>query len=84
MIIPKGISLNQDLKVNLFLYFIVFYQKFLFILLENQGCSKSLGMEILYDSLKRELSNNDYFKKLPSLFYIYFQGSLKYYFKRTC
>ncbi len=33
-------------------------------------------MENLYDSSKGELSNKDYFKKLPSLFYIYFQGFL--------
>ena len=76
MIIPKGIALTQALKENLFSLFHCILSKIPIYIIGKPGCSKSLGMEILYDSLKGELSNNDYFKKLPSLFYIYFQGSL--------
>ena len=76
MIIPKGIALNKALKENLFALFHCILSKIPIYIIGKPGCSKSLGMEILYDSLKGELSNNDLFKKLPSLFYIYFQGSL--------
>ena len=71
MKIPKGIALNKTLKENLFSLFTCILSKIPIFIIGKPGCSKSIAMEILYDSLK-----NDFFKDFPELIYIYFQGSI--------
>ncbi len=76
MTIPKGIALNEALKENLFALFTCIMSKIPIFIIGKPGCSKSLGMEIIYDSLKGLASKDKLFKKLPVLIYINFQGSL--------
>ena len=76
MTIPKGIALNEALKENLFALFTCIMSKIPIFIIGKPGCSKSLGMEIIYDSLKGRASKDKLFKKLPVLIYVNFQGSL--------
>ena len=76
MIIPKEIAKNEILKENIFALFTCIMSKIPILVIGKPGTSKSIGMEIIYDSLNGKLSKDEYFKKLPNLIYINFQGSI--------
>ena len=73
--IPPGIAKNSTLLENLFSLFVCIVNKIPLIICGKPGTSKSLSFQILYDSMKGERSDNDFFKKYPELLVFSYQGS---------
>ena len=67
---------NKSLKENIFSLFTCIMNKIPIFICGKPGCSKTLSFELLKDNLRGPKSYDNYFKTLPSIFPIYFQGSL--------
>ena len=71
-----GIAKNKALLENLFTLFVCVNSKVPLFIVGKPGCSKSLSVQLLFNAMKGEASNNSLFKSLPKLFLNSFQGSL--------
>ena len=63
MKIEKGIALNMALKENLFTCFTCIDNNVPLIIVGKPGTGKSLSVQILFDTLQGEYSENPFFKK---------------------
>ena len=70
-----GIALNRALRENLFSIFICIINKIPLIIIGKPGTSKSLSFQILYNTMKGQYSENDFFKDKGKLYRYYYQGS---------
>ena len=75
MSIEKGIALNRPLKEILFTSFFCVENNIPLIIVGKPGTGKSLGFQILYNTLKGEYSESNLFKDKGKLFRYYYQGS---------
>ena len=71
----KGIALNRALKENLFTCFTCIENTVPLIIVGKPGTGKSLSFQILYNTLKGEYSEKEFFKKKGKLYRYYYQGS---------
>ena len=74
--IKKGIAKNKALLENLFALFVCVNAKVPLFIVGKPGCSKSLSVQLLFKSMKGEISDNILFKTLPKLIIHSYQGSL--------
>ena len=72
----EGIARNRALLENLFTLFVCVNAKVPLFIVGKPGCSKSLSVQLLYKSMKGEISDNSLFKSLPKLMINSYQGSL--------
>ena len=70
-----GISKNELLKENLFLIFLSVITKIPLIIIGKPGTSKSLSVQLIYNSMRGEYSKSVFFKKYPSIIQFYFRDS---------
>ena len=75
VIVPPGIAKNSTLLENIFSLFVCIVNKIPLIICGKPGTSKSLSFQILYDSMKGDRSENDFFKNYPELLVFSYQGS---------
>ena len=71
----KGIALNRALRENLFTCFTCIDNTVPLIIVGKPGTGKSLSFQILYNTLKGEYSEKEFFKKKGKLYRYYYQGS---------
>ena len=71
----KGISLNRALRENLFTIFTSIINTVPLIIVGKPGTSKSLSFQILYNSMKGQYSDKEFFKDKGKLYRYYYQGS---------
>ena len=76
MNINKGIAKNKALLDNIFSIFVCLNLKIPIIICGKAGCSKTLSFSLLCKSMQGEYSENEFFKKYPSLNVNSYQGSL--------
>ena len=74
--IEKGIGKTLILLENLFTLFVCINIKIPIIICGKPGYSKSLSMKIIENSMKGENSDNEFFKKFPSIKKTTYQGSI--------
>ena len=72
----EDIAKNRVLLENIFALFVCIYTKVPLFIIGMPGYSKSLSVELLYKSMKGEISDNFLFKSLPQLIMNSYQGSL--------
>ena len=72
----KGIAKNRALLENLFTIFACVNAKVPLFIVGKPGCSKSLSVQLIFNAMKGESSDNDLFRTLPKLLVNSFQGSL--------
>ena len=72
----KGIAKNRALLENIFALFVCVNSKVPLFIVGKPGCSKSLSVQLLFKSMKGEISDNILFKTLPKLIINSYQGSL--------
>ena len=73
--IKKGIAKNKILLENIFTLFVCVNAKIPLFIVGKPGCSKSLSVQLLFKSMKGEISDNILFKTLPKLIINSYQGS---------
>ena len=73
----EGIAKNRALLENIFSLFVCINAKVPLFIVGKPGCSKSLSVQLLYNSMKgEEYSDNQIFNNLPKLILSPYQGSL--------
>ena len=72
----EGIAKNRALLENIFALFVCVNAKVPLFIVGKPGCSKSLSVQLLFKSMKGEISDNFLFKSLPKLMINSYQGSL--------
>ena len=75
--IEKGIGLNSILKENLFASYICIENNVPLIISGKPGIGKNLCLKILFDNLKGENAENDFFKKKRKLYRYCYHGNEK-------
>ena len=75
VVVRKGIAYNAAFLNNLYGLFVCVNTRVPVIICGKPGCSKSLSMQILIDSMKGEDSENYLFKNLPRVYLTSFQGA---------
>jgi len=74
--LKKGIAKNRALLENIFTLFVCVNSKVPLFIVGKPGCSKSLSVQLLFNSMKGEISDNYLFKAMPKLISSSYQGSL--------
>ena len=74
--LEPGIGKNNILKENIFLMFVAINTKIPLIICGKPGCSKSLGFNLIFKSMKGKYSNSVFFRNYPSIVRSCFQGSI--------
>ena len=74
--VKPGIAKNRALLENLFTLFACINAKVPLFIVGKPGCSKSLSVQLLFNAMKGDSSDNILFKSLPKLLINSFQGSL--------
>jgi hypothetical protein len=74
MNVPKGIARNNALKENVFATFICIMNKIPIFICGKPGCSKTLTLQLLLSSLLGKESKDSWFKQLPGIFPVTYQG----------
>ena len=74
--LEKGIAKNRALLENIFTLFVCVNAKIPLFIVGKPGCSKSLSVQLLFNSMKGEISDNYLFKSMPKLISSPYQGSL--------
>ena len=72
----EGIAKNTALLENIFSLFVCVNAKVPLFIVGKPGCSKSLSVQLLFKSMKGDISDNILFKTLPKIFLNSYQGSL--------
>ncbi|VDH96558.1 Hypothetical predicted protein [Mytilus galloprovincialis] len=73
--LPEGTALNIALQENIFMLLVCILSKIPIFLVGKPGCSKSLSIQLLRSNLRGKDSSNEFFKDMPQLFCVSFQGS---------
>lgn len=76
MTINKGIALNTALKENLFILLVSICNNIPVIICGKPGCSKTLSVRLLFENMRGSDSTDEFFKSLPRLYLVSYQGSL--------
>ena len=71
----KDIGKNNLLKEIIFLTFLSVLTKIPLIIVGKPGTGKTLGSQLLYNSMRGIYSKDKFFKKFPQIIQTYFQGS---------
>ena len=75
MNLPKGIALNSALKENVFTALVCIVNKIPCFICGKPGCSKTLTVQLLSTNLRGVDSIEPFFKTLPEIYVVTFQGS---------
>jgi len=75
MELPPAIAINKALLENVFTLLVCIINKIPIFICGKPGCSKSLSVQLLVSNLRGNDSNDPFFKKLPRLLAIPYQGS---------
>ncbi|XP_060594281.1 uncharacterized protein LOC132748683 [Ruditapes philippinarum] len=75
MVIPPGTAKNTALQENIFVILVCILNKIPVFVVGKPGCSKSLAMQIIRSNLRGKDSKDKFFKTLPQLYCVSFQGS---------
>ncbi|CAG9325373.1 unnamed protein product [Blepharisma stoltei] len=75
MELPKGTALNNALKENIFAAIPCIVNKIPLFICGKPGSSKSLSVQLIFSNLTGKKSNDPYFRTLPELKMVHFQGS---------
>jgi hypothetical protein len=75
--IPPGIGKNTPLKENIFVIFTCLMNKVPLFLTGKPGSTKTIAMNLIMKSMKGKSSTNEFFKNLPAVMHISYQGSLQ-------
>ncbi|OMJ91253.1 hypothetical protein SteCoe_6230 [Stentor coeruleus] len=75
MDLKSGTALNQALRENLFAIIPCILAKLPVLICGKPGCSKSLAISLVFSNLRGTKSHDEYFKTLPELIQISYQGS---------
>lgn len=75
MDLPTGIAKNTALKENVFVILVCLLNKIPIFLVGKPGCSKSLSIQVIRNNLRGKDSKDTFFKSLPQLYCVSFQGS---------
>ena len=66
--IKPGIAKNKTLKTNILIIFVCINTYIPIFICGKPGSSKSLSVQLIYNSMKGESSKSKLFKKFPSLY----------------
>jgi hypothetical protein len=72
---PIGTAINRALLDNIFVMFVCVLNRIPVILCGKPGCSKTLAIQIIISNLKGKQSNDPYFRLLPELVAVSYQGT---------
>ena len=75
MELPTGTAKNTALRENVFVIVVCLLNKIPVFLVGKPGCSKSLSMQVIRSNLRGKDSKDEFFKTLPQLYCVSFQGS---------
>ena len=73
--LDRGIAKNRALLDNIFSLFIAINNKVPIFIVGKPGCSKSLSVQLIINSMKGSSSNNILFKRFPKIILNSYQGS---------
>ena len=72
---PEEIARNEALKENVFAMLVCIVNKIPIFVCGKPGCSKTLAISLLMANLRGKQSTDQFFRQLPELTKVYFQGS---------
>lgn len=75
MELPLGTAKNTALRENVFVILVCILNKIPVFVVGKPGCSKSLSMQLIRSNLRGKDSFDSFFKSLPQLYCVSFQGS---------
>ncbi|XP_038050110.1 uncharacterized protein LOC119723500 [Patiria miniata] len=75
MELEEGIAKNEALRENVFVVLISILNRIPVFLVGKPGCSKSLSMQLIRSNLRGPDSKDKYFKTLPAVYVVSYQGS---------
>ncbi|KAH3751698.1 hypothetical protein DPMN_186267 [Dreissena polymorpha] len=75
MDLPPGTAKNTALKENVFMILVCILNRIPIFVVGKPGCSKSLAIQVIRSNLRGKDSKDDFFKTLPQLHCVSFQGS---------
>ncbi|XP_033637667.1 uncharacterized protein LOC117298493 [Asterias rubens] len=75
MQLEEGIAKNEALRENVFVVLISILNRIPVFLVGKPGCSKSLSMQLIRSNLRGPDSKDKYFKTLPAVYVVSYQGS---------
>ena len=73
--LERGTAKNEALLENIFSIFVCILNKIPLFIVGKPGTSKSMSVQLIYNSMKGQNSANSFFKKYKSLFLYPYQGS---------
>lgn len=75
MELPPGTAKNTALRENVFVILVCILNRIPVFVVGKPGCSKSLSMQLIRGNLRGKDSEDSFFKCLPQLYCVSFQGS---------
>ncbi|XP_013421468.1 uncharacterized protein LOC106181580 [Lingula anatina] len=75
MELPEGTAKNTALRENVFVILISILNRIPIFVVGKPGCSKSLSMQLIRSNLRGKDSRDTFFKELPQLLVVTYQGS---------
>ncbi|XP_055995963.1 uncharacterized protein LOC125646740 isoform X2 [Ostrea edulis] len=75
MELPLGTAKNTALRENVFVILVCILNRIPVFVVGKPGCSKSLSMQLIRSNLRGKDSGDRFFKSLPHLYCVSFQGS---------
>ncbi|XP_033124618.1 uncharacterized protein LOC117122951 [Anneissia japonica] len=75
MQLPDGIAKNEALRENVFVMLVSIMNRIPVFVVGKPGCSKSLSMQLIRSNLRGADSKDYYFKSLPPVYVVSYQGS---------
>jgi len=76
MTCPPNTALNEALLENVLSIIVCILCKVPLFIVSSPGSSKSLAIKLVQQNLRATDSNDEYFKKLPQVIFVFHQGSL--------
>jgi hypothetical protein len=75
MELPEGTARNTALRENVFVILVCILNRLPVFVVGKPGCSKSLSMQVIRSNLRGKDSKDRFFKTLPQLLFVSYQGS---------
>lgn len=75
MELPPGTAKNTALRENVFVILVCILNRIPVFVVGKPGCSKSLSMQLIRSNLRGKDSSDAFFRSLPQLYCVSFQGS---------